>query len=110
MSDQVSTVSGATLSFAQSSSEFGPAELSYIKAVLSELNAGCSDLVASLNAITKKGAYQMSDDQRISQIDALMRDMAERYAFCTHFAADVRMLALQRLRDNQGSATLLGLY
>ena len=80
----------------------------YISNVWAHLLQQCADNVTELNTVLSPGNYQMSDDERIRQIDHLYADMQDKYAFARHFASDIKVLSLQQLKEkNEVQVSLL---
>lgn len=71
----------------------------YINSVFTHLLSGCDDDVNQLNKLLSPDNYQMTDDERIKQIDKLYTDTKDKYAFAKSFSADIRIMSLQQLKE-----------
>jgi len=82
-----------------------PDELEYIAKVFGRLMEDCSQTIDALITVTTSGTLEMTDDQRLSRIDALHRDMQQQYTFLQGFANDAKILALSRKKENNDVIT-----
>ena len=73
----------------------------YVNSVFMHLMAGCREDVEALMLVLTPGKLQLSDDERIGQIDKLYADMQEKYAFARAFNAEVKLLSVQRVREKR---------
>ncbi len=71
----------------------------YINSVWTHLIDGCNSDVDQLNMLLSPGNYEMTDDERIKNIDKLYADMKDKYAFAKSFSTDVKILSLQQLKE-----------
>jgi hypothetical protein len=74
-------------------------ELSYIGNVYSTVvNDGLEDINALLS-LTTAGSYSMNDGERLDQIDALYKDMSDKYTFTQAFIGQSNSLGLSRAME-----------
>lgn len=85
-------------------------ELSYIDKVFSNLMNGCTGITDALTLFITPAQVKMSDDERIKQIDALHKDMLDRYVFSKDFCSEINLLMLQRKRVQKEVNMLRGLH
>ena len=92
----VQTFQAGISSFKQSG-QLHASELAYIEQVYSSVvNAGLED-VNALTALVTSGNYSMNDGERLSEIDALYKDMSDKYTFTQAFLGQGN--SLQRSRS-----------
>ena len=78
------------------SGAFSAKELGYLSKVYSELNAvSLKNLDALLDVVTAK-KLRASDDERLSMIDAIYKDVSEQLIFLRHLNSNNGVLAAQR--------------
>ena len=83
----------------QQSGQLHPNEMTYIGNVYSTVvNAALED-VNALTALITAGSYSMNDGERLNQIDALYKDMADKYTFTQAFMGQGN--SLQRSRASE---------
>ncbi|MEO6547905.1 MAG: hypothetical protein ABIN94_07885 [Ferruginibacter sp.] len=85
-------------------------ESEYLRRVFESLVEGCASLMDHLITITTAGKLEMSDAERISNIDKVYSEMNERYMFAGSFQSGLRMLCQQRIRAQSDVKMLKGLY
>lgn len=71
----------------------------YINSVWRHLNDRCNADVDQLNKLLSPGNYQMTDDERIKNVDKLYADMKDKYAFAKSFSNEVKILSVQQLKE-----------
>ncbi len=94
------------------SNSFNSDEINYIYRVYSRLIDDCTDVIDELITVTTANQLEMTDDERIKRINALYKDMQDKYAFAQSFRQDAILLTQARLRDKndvQSSRRLNGL-
>lgn len=92
------------------SRQFTPEELSYLGKVYSNLfNKSIKNLDALALVITT-GKLRMSDDERLSAIDIICKDVEEQLIFLRHFNANTKVLALQRMKEADDISSLNKIY
>lgn len=85
-------------------------EKDYIKKVYSNLLDKCSKSMDELNMVATSNKLEMSDDERIKNIDRIYDGFRDKFAFVQSFNNDTRILNLQRQRESGQTATLQSLY
>ncbi|SJZ68329.1 hypothetical protein SAMN04488128_1011184 [Chitinophaga eiseniae] len=68
----------------------------YIHQVFSSIRAYNRESLADLLMVTENDRLQLSDDQRLSRIDTIYKEVKEREAFCSVFIDQVDLLVRQR--------------
>jgi hypothetical protein len=76
-----------------------PAEMSYLQTVSANMSAACKKSLNALINLLTDGTYQMTDNERITRIDALYADMKDKYAFTQSFGSSANLLAAQRQNE-----------
>jgi hypothetical protein len=71
----------------------------YIKSVWRHLINSCEVDANQLKLLLSPGNYQMTDDERIRNIDKLYIDMKDKYWFAKSFSSDNKILSLQKLKE-----------
>ena len=89
---------------------FNSNELDYMNVVFEKLIEGCTALTDELFVVLAPDKLQMSDDERISRIDRIYRDMQERFVFACSFNKDARILSLQRSNEQKELNIVRRLY
>lgn len=83
---------------------FHEREIKHIGKVLDALTDDCAELMDELNSLLRASAFKMSDDERLKRINALNTQMRSNYAFLNNFSGELRMLEVQKLKEqNEGS-------
>lgn len=77
---------------------FTPHEKVYFDTVLTRLVRRSGQVVDAVMNVVLTGKLQMSDDERLRRIDELHVAIVEQYSFSKRFAADIRLLLLQKTR------------
>lgn len=85
-------------------------EATYINRVFTNLIRESLALVDHLIALTRSGATQLRDDERLKGIDMIYGAMQDQYAFAQSFGSSVQLLVLQRTKEKRDAATLPFLY
>ncbi len=80
-------------------------ELSYINAVFNNLIDACTGTIDELTTIITNDQLQLKDDERIERIAALYNDMQSKYSFVKSFAAEAKILAVSRLKEQNDVET-----
>ena len=92
--------------------QFTTDELDYCKKVFDNLLTDCLNNIDELTTVLASNELELKDDERIKRIDGLYADMQNKYAFSSHFADEMGVLAVQRLAegfDIQKSEIIYGL-
>lgn len=112
VSTQLRIVSGHKTALRQlkASGKFTAREISYIQHVYSNLfNQSLKNLDA-LATIVTAGKMRMSDDERLSAIDNVWKEVDNEYNFLEHFNNQAKVLALQRAKEQNEVSTINQLY
>lgn len=80
------------------SGHFSLEELKYIKSVFVNLFNQSVKNIEALTVVITAGGLRMSDDERLTSIDAIWKDASDQLAFLRHFNQDTKLLALQRAK------------
>jgi hypothetical protein len=112
ISNQTKIISEYKAAFAQfkQSRQFTPEELSYLSKVYSNLFDRSLKNLDALALVITAGKLRMSDDERLSAIDSIWKDVEEQLMFLRHFNANTKVLALQRLKEEGDISSLNKLY
>jgi len=112
VSTQLRIVSGykTVLRQLKASGKFTIDEMGYIQHVYSNLlNQSLKNLDA-LVVIVTANKMRMSDDERMSAIDAVWKEADNEYNFLQHFNNQAKVLALQRAKEQNDISTMNQLY
>ncbi|KAA9038696.1 TerB family tellurite resistance protein [Ginsengibacter hankyongi] len=94
----------------KASGKFTIYEITYIQNVYSNLfNQSLKNLDA-LATIVTAGKMRMSDDERLSAIDNVWKEVDNEYNFLQHFNNQAKVLALQRAKEQNDISTINQLY
>ncbi len=85
-------------------------ELAYINSVRQNIIDQCSKDLDDLQAVLSAGELQMTDDERIQRINQITAAIKDKYVFTCSFVNQVRLLAMQRNKDDQNTQTLRRYY
>lgn len=101
LSMQLQIIVGCTRTMAQyvQAGNFTPADLSYLAGVYSHLKDLTLLDVDELTTIISDDNWQMSDDQRLSRLDHLYKQVQDKYLFLRAFSDRVRQEGEWRTRD-----------
>lgn len=89
---------------------FHGSELEHIERAFEALLENCSETLDQLLAVTTDARLELRDDQRISRIDALYKNMLEDYDFCLSFSRQARLLSLSRSREKTDMEHTTAIY
>ena len=95
--------------FAQSG-KFTPGELAYFDRIYSNLFTASVNNLEALAKVVTAGKLRMSDDERLTAIDAVWNEAEDQLAFLTHFNNEAKVLAIQRAKDQNEVSVLKNLY
>ena len=96
--------------FSQSFAGLTSDEQSYVAAVKNNLLTGCNANLTQMQDLLTAGKLQLTDDQRLKRIDALHKDMQDKYAFSRDFTGSLKLVAAQRRQELNDAQTLKNLY
>lgn len=81
-------------------------EMSYLLDVKENLLQECVKILENLTKVLSGNGYQMSDDERIKQIDRMYYDMGDKWFLAKQFTQEARMISVQRQGDMANIKTL----
>ncbi len=100
----------ATIGLSKESNQFTVEEIGYIKKVFENLEDEAEKDLDELQLIITNGQMQMTDDERIKEIDRIYNRVQEKYSFSKRFSDKVKLLAQQRKNGNKAAKELKALY
>lgn len=100
----------AAFSAFRASDRFGVQELDYLASVYGQLNKQSLQNLESLLLVITAGQLRMSDEERLSAIDALYADMQDKLLFLRHFNAQGLGIARQRGLEQRDVGALQDLF
>jgi|GEM_PF-5222845 len=91
-----------TIDRANNSGLFEFHEVQYFNKVYQRVQDDCRDILSALDLVTGNGNVEMTDDERIQQIEKLYNRMLEAYKFSKDFCTEIecRKVARQKSRDD----------
>lgn len=98
------------LSFSKESGEFKTNEINYIKKVYENLEDEAEKDLDELQLVITDGQMQMTDDERIKQIDKIYKSVQDKYCFSKNFSEKVKLLTQQRKQGKEEAKELKQLY
>ena len=110
LNKKIVQISERTKKYANDNMVLSSSETNYLNNIFEKLIDGCGDLTDQLITIITSGKLEMSDDERIKQIDFIYEEMEERYMFANSFESDLKILEQQRKREQSDVNMLNGLY
>jgi hypothetical protein len=78
---------------------FNDNELNYISSVYSNLFDQSLRNLDALTTVITSGQLRMSDDERLSAIDGIWKNISDQFSFLKEFNNKTKVLALQRARE-----------
>ena len=100
----------ATISLSKKSNQFTAEEIGYIKKVFKNLEDEAEKDLDELRLVITNGQMQMTDDERINDIDKINNRVQNKYSFSKSFSDKVKLLAQQRENGNKEAKELKALY
>jgi len=88
-----------TIQFAMESDKFLGTELVYFRKVFERIMDDCLSLLEELFQLVTDNESEMNDASRLIRMEKLLTDMLNCYAANYSFSQDVRLLTLQRIRE-----------
>jgi len=82
----------------------------YVNTVAQNVIGQCNSDLDELQKVLANGKLQMSDNERIKRINQLTAGIQDKYLFTCHFTAQVKLLATERLQDDDQTQTERSLY
>jgi DNA repair ATPase RecN len=95
---------------AKESQQFSMEEVNYIKKVYENLEDEAEKDLDELQLVIKNGQMQMTDDERISEIDKIYNRVQDKYSFSKKFSDKIKMLIEQRKQIETEAQQLKRLY
>jgi DNA repair ATPase RecN len=89
---------------------FNPDELEYIATVYANLVDHSLKNLDALAMVITAGKARMSDDERITAINDIFRDMEDKLSFLRWFNNSTTVLCVQRIKDGNDVKTMKELY
>jgi hypothetical protein len=83
-----------------SSKTISSATLSYVNTVYTHMTDECSKTLNDLMVVTTGDALEMTDDERITRIDGMYRDMQDRSAFTVQFSSAATNLVRESEKES----------
>lgn len=81
-------------------------EMAYLLTVKENLLKECVKILDKLTDVVSDNTYQMSDDERIKQIDLIYYDMGDKWFLAKQFTQEAIMISVQRQMDRSDIKTL----
>ena len=112
VSRQISLVKNYKAAFKtfKESGQFTEDEMAHMEKVYSRLLRESLQNLDALAMILTNGTLRMSDDERLSAIDALHAKGLQQHAFLQHFNNSTRLLGLQRAKSAKEYKVTQNLY
>lgn len=92
------------------SQQFNNDELNYIGKVYADLTADCIQDIDQLIAVITDNTFQMTDDERLTQINFIYADMLDKNQFTQSFTNSATLLAQQRTKEQNDISVSQNLY
>jgi hypothetical protein len=81
-------------------------EMAYLLTVKENLLQECLRILDKLTDVIADNTYQMSDDERIKQVDLIYYDMGDKWFLAKQFTQEASMISVQRQKDISDIRTL----
>lgn len=94
----------------QKGGRLNEAEIRYLYAVFEGLTKGCAHDLSVLTLLVTSGKMQLTDEERFRRIDAVYRDMQDKYAFVQSVSRQADLLALARAKEENDTRTMQAFY
>lgn len=85
-------------------------EVHYTLKVLENVLSHCSDIIMALTGVVTSKIVEMKDDERLKRIDGLYTDMQDVYVFIQGFGDEIKLLGLQRMKEQTDVRTIRALH
>jgi hypothetical protein len=85
-------------------------EKKYIIQVKAAVFKDCDDQITELQNVITDGKLQMSDEERLVQINKIHKAMQDNYRFSSTFSDQVKIYAVQRVKENNDAVTTKSLF
>ena len=110
MGQQIVTCFDQEIAFQQKQQVLTPPEQNYLKQVYHSLLQRCRADLSELSDVLTPGKLQLTDQQRLEQLDRIYAAMQDKLAFSGAFTAKCHKLALSRQQSAKDRGTLKTLY
>jgi hypothetical protein len=94
----------------EASGQFTAKELEYLAKVYSDLIAGSIRNLDALTDVLTTKKLRASDDERLSMIDAIHKDVSDQLVFLRHLSSNHSVLAAQRRDEGSSLKTTENIY
>ncbi len=85
-------------------------ERDYVQLVVSRLQINAQQVFHQYTLLTRGDHYQLTDDERMRQINASLYELTNQYAFIEHFDHQLAILRTQESHEQSGISALQQLY
>ncbi len=85
-------------------------ERQYINSVFISLLQNCTNDISDLITLLTDGQLRLEDDERLQRIDAIYKNMLNKYGFAQTFSRQVNILTLNRQKEGVETSSLQSLY
>jgi hypothetical protein len=85
-------------------------ERDYVNNVFANLISGSSDLLTELSLVLSDDQLELKDDERVGRIDRIYTQMQDRYEFFQSFSSEIKLLALNRLKEKAELGKVSSIY
>lgn len=112
IASQISLTLNSEINWQQKTNMLSPKEMTYLQKVSAGVRADCKAGLQQLDDILTPGKLQLSDAERLTQIDKVYTSLKEKQIFSVAFSARCRKLAMARQRakiDNEQIRKLYGI-
>ena len=92
------------------SKQFNNDELDYLGKVYADFTADCLQDIDQLIAVITDNTFQMTDDERLKQINFIYADMQDKNQFTQSFTNSAKLLAQQRTKERNDISVSQNLY
>lgn len=87
---------------------FTAKQVQYAEQVFTTMTAGCLLLLDDLSDLLKPGFMQLSDDERISRIDAVYQEMQDQYVFVNNWSSETAVMLFQMKKEQHDVRVMQG--
>lgn len=99
-----------TIKLSQQSHQLSTEEMDYIQKVFDNVESEALKDLDELQLVITGGQMQMTDDERITQIDLIYHQLQEKYSFTQTFGGHINRLLEQRARGEREALDLWSMY
>jgi hypothetical protein len=98
---KISQMHDRNIKKARQSEWLSASEVQYLVRIYNRLSQATADNMEELFTLVTSEQYELSDDERIKRIDALYRDIQEKYGFVQWFGDQANLLVANRRKEKQ---------